>query len=463
MNLSSFFSILRARRGLAGAILLATLIVALGWVLLRPASYKAVAPVLVDIQRPDPTSGNTGYAYVQGLIAPSFMATQIDIVKSDRVAERVVKLLPADQPPMKALNEQAKKKSEPPQWIMRALQQNLEVKPARETNIINITWTGRSPAEAARVANAFAQAYLETTLDIKTDPAKKYTVWFDDQVQDARNRLEAAQQKLANYQEKAGIVTADEKADFETTRLNELLQQLSVLQTRGRGGSPAGASDSSPLVNNLRQDVARMEAKIAQASATMGSRHPEMMRMQSELAAMKNRLSEESSRVGITAAQSAEAAKARERELQSAIGEQKQKVLAMNRARAELNLLKADVDSAQKAFDTVTASAAQARLQSMSNQTNVMKLASAVEPLDRTGPSASQAMLIGLAVGIVLAIAGALMAELANRRVRTAADLAMVTHLPILASVPAANSTHYTPLRLAAPTSRRLALARSAA
>ena len=72
-------------------------------------------------------------------------------------------------------------------------------------------------------------------------------------------------------------------------------------------------------------------------------------------------------------------------------------------------------------------------------------------------------MLIGLAVGIVLAIAGALMAELANRRVRTAADLAMVTHLPILASVPAANASHYTPLRLSAPSSRRLALARSAA
>jgi uncharacterized protein involved in exopolysaccharide biosynthesis len=282
-------------------------------------------------------------------------------------------------------------------------------------------------------------------------------------MKDARDRLEKAQQKLAAYQEKAGIVSADEKSDFETTRLNELLQQLSVAQSRGRGGSPVGASDASPLVNNLRQDVARLEAKIAQGSATMGSRHPEMMRMTSELAAMKNRLSEESSRVGVNAVQSAEASKARERELQSAIADQKAKVLAMNKQRAELNLMKADVDSAQKAFDTVTASAAQARLQAMSNQTNVMKLASAVEPLDATGPSALQAMLAALAAGSVLAVAGALMAELANRRVRNVQDLSMVTHLPILATVPAANASNYAPLRLSAPTSRRLALARSAA
>lgn len=462
MSLSQFFSILRARRGLALAILLCTLLLALGWVLLRPSNYKAVAPVLVDVQQQDPTRA-ASWQYLQGMVAPSFMQTQIDIIKSDRVAQRVAQILPADQAPMKAWREEAQKKPKPDRWIVENLQQRLEVKPARESNIINVTWTGRSPETAARVANAFAQAYLETNLDIKTDPQKKYTVWFDDQIKEARDRLDKAQQKLAAYQEKAGIVSADEKADFETTRLNELLQQLSVAQSRGIGGSAAGAADSSPLVNNLRQDVARLEAKIAQGSATMGSRHPEMMRMTSELAAMKNRLSEESARVGVSAAQSAEARAARIRELQSAIGDQKQKVLAMNRQRAELNLLKSDVDSAQKAFDTVSASAAQARLQAMSNQTNVMKLASAVEPLDPTGPTALQAMLAAFGVGIMLAIAGALMAELANRRVRTVQDLSMVTHLPILATVPAANASSYSPLRLSAPASRRLALARSAA
>ena len=457
MSLSQFFSILRARRGLAFSILVATLALALGWVLLRPAAYRASAPVLVDV-RMDPTNATP----LQGMVAPSFMTTQIDIIKSDRVAQRVAQILPPDQAPLKGLREEAQKKPAPDRWIAANLERGLEVKPARETNIINITWMGRTPVEAARVANAFAQAYLETNLDIKTEPAKKYTVWFDEQVQTVRDRLEKAQQRLAAYQEKAGIVTADEKSDFETTRLNDLSQQLSAAQTRGIGGSSAGASDSSPLVNNLRQDVARMEAKIAQGSATMGSHHPEMMRMQSELAAMKGRLGEESHRVGITAAQSAESRAARIRDLQNAIGEQKQRVLSLNKQRAEMSILKSDVDSAQKAFDTVTASAAQARLQSMSNQTNVMKLAPAVEPMEAAGPTTMQALIIGLGVGFILAIAGALMAELANRRVRTVQDLAMVTHLPILASVPAANSHHYQP-RLAAPTARRLALARSGA
>ena len=62
-------------------------------------------------------------------------------------------------------------------------------------------------------------------------------------------------------------------------------------------------------------------------------------------------------------------------------------MLALTKQRGELNLLQRDVDAAQKAYDAVSASAAQSHLQSLANQTNVMRLASAVEPLDPSGLS----------------------------------------------------------------------------
>ena len=449
MSLLQFLSILRARRGAAALILLTTLVLALGWVLLRPASYTARAPILVDV-RTDPV----GATPLQGMVVPSFVSTQIDIVRSDRVAERVVKMLPADQPPLKTLRELAQRKDLPPAWIVHQIQRQLEVKPARESNIINIAWTGRSPAEAARVANAFAQAYVETTVELRADPAKKYADWFDEQAKAARDKLEAAQARLSAFQQKSGIVSADERSDYETTRLNELSQQLMIAQGRGSGGT--AASESNPLLNNLRQEVARMESKVGEASATMGSAHPQMQRLQGELSAMRNRLAQESSRLGASSASSAQARQQHERELRSAIAEQRNRVLGLNKQRGELSVLQRDVDSAQKAYETVSASAAQSRLQALSTQTNVMRLASAVEPLEKTGLSGRQALLVAAVVGTLLAVAGALLLELINRRVRSADDLSTVTHLPILASVPASTPA-FVPLRLAA--SRRLALA----
>lgn len=453
MSLHQFLSILRARRGVAALILLATLALALVWVLVRPASYTARAPVLVDV-RLDPVANNP----YQGPLPSNFMTTQIDIIKSERVAERVVQMLPKDQAPLKALVDPAQKKANPTAWIAYQITQTLDVKPARESNVINISWTGRSPAEAARVANAFAQAYLETSLDIKTDPMKKYAVWFDDQVKAAREKLEGSQRKLSDFQEKAGILSADEKGDFETERLKELSAQLMAAQGRARGGSPdaQSASMGSPLVNNLRAEVARMEAKVQQGAATMGARHPQMQAMQAELGAMRSRLGSETERAGSSAGASHAASKARQAELEKALAEQKQRVLGLNKQRGELSILQREVDSAQKAYETVSASAAQSHLQSMTNQTNVMRLASAVEPMEKTGPTGSQAMMIAAVAGTLLAIAGALLLELGNRRIRSADDLSMVTHLPILASIPAAGVPR-NPLRL--PAMPRISLA----
>jgi protein tyrosine kinase modulator len=453
MSLYQLFTILRARRGLAGLIVLGTIALALAWVLLRPANFTARAPVLMDV-RTDPVGVTSQYNPV---VTPAFMSTQIDIVKSERVAERAVALLPADQAPLSKWGEEAKQKPAPQNWLAQQLQQRLEVKPARESNIINIAWTGRSPAEAARVANAFAQAYLEIGLELRTEPAKKYAGFFEEQVKTARDKLENAHSKLSAFQEKSGILTTDERGDFEVARLTELSQQLMAVQgRRQRGGENSVSVVESPLVNNMRADIAKLEARVQEGAATMGAAHPQMQRMQAELASMRSRMAAESSRVGSAADSSVAASKSREKELQQAMNDQKARVLALTKQRGELNLLQRDVDAAQKAYDVVNASASQAHLQSLSNQTNVMRLASAVEPLDPSGLSPSLSLLVAAVGGVLLALATVLLLELLNRRIRSVEDLSAVTRLPILATVPAAASA-FVPLRL--PASRRLALA----
>jgi chain length determinant protein EpsF len=457
MSLYQFFSILRARMGLALVVMLTTMVLAVGWAkLLRTPSYTARAPVLVDVVRMDPVSN----APLQGMVGPGYMSTQIDIVKSEAVAVRVVDILPADRDPVARLQKEARTKPRPKLWIAQEIAYTLEVKPARESNILNIAWTGRTPDEAVRVANAFAQAYLDTSLELKTTPAKRYADWFDDQVSAARSKLEAAQQKLSEYQEKAGIVSpSEERGDYETQRLTELSNQLLMAQS-GRGGNVEASPGvmTNPLINNMRADVARLESKVHEASATMGSKHPQMQRMQAELAALRSRLAAESARVGSASAANAEANRARQRELQQAVATQKARVIATNKQRGELNVLQRDLESAQKAFEVVSAGAAQSRLQSMTKQDNVVFLGSAVEPIEKSGPSARQVLMVATVGGLLLGIAAAVLMELTRRRVRSVDDLSMITHLPILACVPVVPNA-VKPLRIAHESPRRLGLA----
>src|SRR6059036_2537073 len=90
MSLGHFLSILRARWGVAALVLLITVGTTLGLSLLLPKQYRATASVVVDM-KPDPIAGALYYA--QGILAPAYMATQVDVIESTRVAQRVVRNL----------------------------------------------------------------------------------------------------------------------------------------------------------------------------------------------------------------------------------------------------------------------------------------------------------------------------------------------------------------------------------
>ena len=94
MSLLQFLSILHARRGAASLILLITLAAALAWAVWRPERFSAQAPVMVDVQ-----SDKVGGGFAPNLVS-SYMATQIDIARSDRVVERALDLMQAGRAPI---------------------------------------------------------------------------------------------------------------------------------------------------------------------------------------------------------------------------------------------------------------------------------------------------------------------------------------------------------------------------
>jgi len=461
MTLHQFLLILRARYRVALMIILLAILAALAVSLVLPKKYTAQTAVLVDVRSPDPVAG-VGSAPMQGLVAPSYMATQVDIIGGDRVAQRVVKMLKLDEDPRTKERwlEATEGRGTLEGWIADSLQKRLDVRPARESNVINITYKGSEPEEAANVANAFAQAYLDTNLALKTEPARIYAEWFDEQTKASRAKLEEAQARLSEYQQKAGIVSSDERVDYETTKLAELSSQLTTVQgdttdsqsKRSSRGDTIAEVMQSPLINGLKADVARQEAKVQEIGVRLGENHPERQRAESELAALKSRLASETARINASIETTYRVGKDRERELQGAVSAQKARVLALNKQRDELNVYRRDVESAQRAFETVSQSASQTRLQSLTNQTNVVRLNAATAPINPSSPRLLVNLLIAAFGGTLLGVACALLLELANRRVRSAEDLVQMLELPVLASI----SSSMGAARLSGP--KRLAL-----
>src|SRR6266481_6332260 len=95
MTLSQFLVILRGRLLLVVSILGGVVALTIVASLVLPKKYTASAAVVVDVKSPDPISGTMLHA----MVMPGYMATQRDIISSDRVAQTAVRLLKLDERP----------------------------------------------------------------------------------------------------------------------------------------------------------------------------------------------------------------------------------------------------------------------------------------------------------------------------------------------------------------------------
>lgn len=439
MNPLQFLFILRARYKIALVTLLATVAIVMAVTLQLPKQYTTTASVLVDVRSPDP---------VAAMFMPSSLSTQVDIINSERVARRVVKMLRLDENAVvkQQWTDATGGKGRLDVWLANLLQRNLKVSPARDSNIITISYTGADPGFAAAIANAFAQAYIDTTVELKVEPARQYALWFGDQGKTLRENLENTQARLSEYQQDKGIVARDEQLDNETAKLNELSSLLTTVQAQtsdARSKQESGsAADTLPeilqnsLISSLRNEIARQEAKLQETAINLGKNHPQYQRMQSEISALKQKLETETRHVTSGFSSSRTVGKDKESELKAAIAAQKKKLLGLKNERDQLAVLQRDVDAAKNAYDTVTTRFTQTTLASQATQTNAAVLSTAVEPLEPSFPKPlDKTLLMALAVGVVLGVGAALMLEMLDKRVRSVHDLAQMLQFPVLGVV----------------------------
>jgi chain length determinant protein EpsF len=441
MSLKQFFLILKARSGILVLVLVATVLATLGASLfLVQTKYTAETTVLVDVRTPDPVAGLSMPASAM----PSYMPTQIDIINSDRVAMNVVSKLRLDQNP--AVREKwldaTDGKGRIEVWVAQALQKELHAKPGRESNVITISFSSPDPTFSAAVANAFAQAYVDTNVGMKIQPAKLYADWFRDQGKGLRENLEKAQARLSAYQQSKGIVVTDEKLDSETAKLNELTSQLTLAQVQTNEAQSkvrSSAAGSLPevtqnaLIQSLKGDIHRLEGKLGEMN--IGPNHPQYVRMQDEISGLRKRLAEETSHITSGFAASSNVNRDKEAQLRSAVAGQKQKLLQLKSERDEAAVLLRDIDAAQRAYDAVSQRFTQTSLESQSNQTNIAVLTPATEPVRPSSPKPVLYSIIAAIAGLMLGIVAAFTWEMLDRRVRSSDDLELALDIPVLAKI----------------------------
>ncbi|CAN7363004.1 chain length determinant protein EpsF [Duganella sp. LjRoot269] len=445
MNLSQFLLILRARK----RIILLTMLVVIALVtvgsLLWPKSYKATASILLNFKGVDPVTGLT----MPGQLMPGYTATQVDIITSHKVALQVIDSLKLAQSPqvVQQFNEATGGRGTVNDWLAELLLKKVEVVPARESSVLEISFKGADPQFVTAVANSFAEEYQKLSIQLKVEPMRKASAYFSEQTKVLRDNLEVAQSRLSKYQQEHGLVSVDNRLDVESNRLNDLSAQLVQAQgqmmeatsrqrmAQGSDGAQSPDVAQNSLIQSLKLNLGNAESKLAEMSQRLDRNHPLYQSTLAEVEKLRSELREQTSLMSRSVSNNAQILSQREAAVRDALRQQKDKVLELNRTRDEMNVLAKDVESAQRAFDATSQRFSQTRIEGASDQSDISVLNPAVAPIDPSSPKVLLNIVLSVFVGGMLGVGAGVLAELVDRRVRSGADLADALQLPVLGVV----------------------------
>jgi uncharacterized protein involved in exopolysaccharide biosynthesis len=302
---------------------------------------------------------------------------------------------------------------------------------------------------AALMANRYAEAYIDVSLKMITNPAQKSKIWFDTQLKSLRKRLEEAQSRLTAYQQQEGIVSSDERLNIESARLQDLAAQLVTAQQATRNAattqmklqevvdSEESLMTFSPVfdnavVQNIKAEIRDLKGRIAEKSTSLGRNHPEMKKLNSELYSARQRLEAEIEDIIDGINNATDLSRERERDLEITLKEQKKIVLDLKNEHDQIAVLDREVESAQATYNSALNQLNETSMQSLVDQTNVSIIDGANIPMTHATPRVMLNLAIGAFGGILFGVGLALFLELIVRRVHTKEELVDGLGIPLL-------------------------------
>lgn len=452
MSLNQFLIILGARWRVVLKVFWGVVTLVMLVSIIWPKQYTAISSLVVDAKT-DPVAGGGGMGYSEQLLA-SYVNTQSDVISSRRVAQRVVKTLKLDSDPELLAKWRSSTRGEGDFGVWLAdylVDKKLTVAPVHDSpthasNVIEISVSWPNAELAAALANAFAQAAIDTNIDLKVEPAKQYASWFNLRSKSLRDDLVAKQKRLSDFQNSIGLVATDDKLDVENARLTELSTQLVTIQglrqesqsrQKGAGNDIESLPEvlQSPVIQSLKAELSQAEAKEPDIAARLGRNHPDYQAAQAEISNLRQRIARESATIAASLGSVTQVNVRRENDVRQALEEQKKKVLELKHAHDQAAVLQADVNTAQRDWDAVSERLAQSNLESQTSQTNVVQLTTAAPPIKPSSPKLLLNLLLAAFFGAALGVGIALGLEIMHPRIRREEDLLNLLGVPILGRI----------------------------
>lgn len=422
---------------------------------------------IVNVQGVDPDSNNS--------FDLEFYQTQYGLLASRSLAERVAtnlrlyddveffEMFGADDAVETLRNNQGvanpSLRQQRIRWAGEILLKNLEVVPARMSRLVEIQFTSPSPELSARVVNAWATHFIETTLARRFEATSYARRFLEQRLEQLRGRLEESERSLVGYAARQRIInlpTASPNGSTSTAverpivaedlsalnqELNEAIANRMAAQSRLRGGGGTTAEAlQNQAISTLRARRAELASDYARLLTQFEPQYPPAQALANQISDIDRSIAREEGRVRTTLQDGYRAALSREQMLRERVEGLQGDLLNLRGRSIQYNIYQREVDTNRQLYDALLQRYKEVGVAGGVGVNNIAVVDQAQVPEAPSSPRVVLNLLFALFLGGAIGAGLALALEQLDEAISDPTDVERTLGLPLLGTIPKATS-----------------------
>lgn len=463
---------IRSNLLLIGAIIAAAIAIAVIATMLQTPRYTAKTTVQISdsVNRVLDSEAEAEQSSL-GYDTDRNLKTQVEILKSRGLAQRVVQKLNLAANPQFFASQEVPPPSGAPTEASRAaaaglLQGHLTVALPRDSSIVSLSWESTDPRMSALIANAYAAELIQSNLQRKFDSSSYARNFVSEQLSQTKVKVEESERALNDYARQNGLIRTRDAAAVSTSKeggssgagesvtttnliqLNTALNEATArrIGAEGRWSAMAGKPllSTNDVLNNssvasLLNTRAAAEASLQQERARHLDGYPTVQAKLAEIAGLNRQIQQAANNVREAVRSEYVAAAQTESRLATQVDQLKGLTLGEQDRNVRYSLLAREADTYRQLYDGLLQRYKDLNASAGIALSNVAVIDTAEVPRGPSSPNLMKNLLVALLVGVGLAAITVFFKDQFDDSIRVPEDVEAKLGLPLLGVVPKAH------------------------
>lgn len=316
---------------------------------------------------------------------------------------------------------------------------------------ISIDSTDRK--KARRIVETVSDYYIVDQLQAKLDANRRATEFFTERLDELKRNVEAAERAAASFREKSGLTIARDTTTIASQSLSELNSQLiqaraqradresrlvALQQAARNPATLSGVTEilANPLISSLRAQDAEVGRRIGDLAQRYGDSHPRLLQARAEQGQIQGNISAEVAKIISSLRGDAEAARAKEAELQAQVEQMERRAGGLGQDEVALRQLERESQTSRAIYEDFLKRSKELRQQQDIQQPDARLLSPATVTPGPVYPRYQLAMMVSLFVGLGLGAVIVFLLERLDGGFRTGEQIERLTGRPMVGMIP---------------------------